>query len=347
METTLAQLAQDIGATVQGDGSKVVNRCARLEDATNTDVSFLANRRYAKHLQTTSAGGVILSAADAAEAPASLTVLVSDEPYFAYRNAMIKLHGFRKQPPPGISDKAWVDPSAKLGQDVCVQAFAFIDVRATIGDRVVIYPHCYVGADAIIGDDCVLYPSVTIYDRCVLGKRVTLHSGCVIGEDGFGYATHKGVHEKIPQTGNAVIEDDVELGACCTIDRAALGSTVVGRGSKFSNLVAIGHGSHVGPGNLLVAQVGLAGSVKTGKYVAMGGQAGVAGHLEIGDMVQVAAKAGVASDLPANGTYGGQPAMEFSETKRNILSMTRLPKLLSDFRALTKRVKKLEDDASK
>ena len=347
MNLTISQLATMVQAEVRGDGGRSLTGCAGLDEATADQVSFLANRKYAGSLKTTKAGAVILSAADAATAPPQLTVLIAKDPYFAFRQAMVALHGFRKHPPAGISAQAIVDPSAIIGEGCCIEPFVVIAAGAKIGPRTVIYPHCYVGVDAIIGEDCILFPSVTVYDRCVLGNRVTLHAGCVIGQDGFGYATTKlpgeePRHHKIPQIGNAVIEDDVEMGANCAIDRATLGSTRIGKGTKFSDLIAIGHGASLGKHNLLVAQVGIAGSTDTGDYVVMGGQAGVAGHLSIGTGAQLAAQSGVMTDVPAGEKFGGQPAMPLNQAKRTVLAMVRLPDLLKEVKDLEKRIAELE-----
>lgn len=341
MSMTIQQLAEKIGATVQGDGAAVVSGCAALDKATASDVSFLANRKYAGQIETTAAAAIVLDA-EGAKLAGERTVLVADDPYYAFRQAVVQLMGFRKHPQPGISELAVIAKSAKVGKDCYIGPFVVIADDAVIGDRCNIYPHCYVGPAACIGNDVILFSNVSVYDRCVLGHRVTLHSGCVIGQDGFGYATHKGVHHKIPQTGNAVIEDDVEMGACCSVDRATLGSTVVGAGTKFSNGVTIGHGTKVGKHNLFVAQVGLAGSVETGDYVAMGGQVGVAGHLKIGNMVQIAATSGVMHDIPDGAIFGGSPAMPFAEMKRIMLHSQRLPEMANTIKKLRKQLDDLE-----
>jgi len=344
MGMTVEELAGRIGAVVRGDGALIVERCAGLEEAGASDVSFLANRKYTKCLTTSGAGAVIVSEAEAELAP-DRTLLIAEDPYYAFREAMVALHGFRRHPTPipgGDSDQRFIDPSASVGAGCTLYPMTYIAADAKVGSRCVIYPNCFIGPGAALGDDCILFPSVTVYDGCVLGDRVTLHAGCVIGQDGFGYATHDGRHDKIPQIGNVVLEDDVELGACCVVDRATVGSTRIGRGSKFSDLVAIGHGTVIGKHNLLVAQVGVAGSSQTGDYVVMGGQVGVAGHLKIGDMAQIAAKAGVKDDLPANGQYGGQPAVPLGQAKRSWLAMGRLPEIVQEFRKLQKRVSKLE-----
>lgn len=341
------ELAERIGAELRGDGSVTLAGCAALAEAGPSDLSFLANPRYLRQLDQTRAGAIVLGPGDAAQANGR-TVLIADDPYFAFRSAVVALVGFRPQPGPGVSEQAAVAPGATVGPDCHISPFTVVAEHARIGARCVIYPGCYVGRDARIGDDCILYPNVTVYDGCVVGDRVTLHAGCSIGQDGFGYATHPDkagtiVHHKIPPLGHTVIEDDVELGACCTVDRATVGATVVGAGTKCSNNVTIGHGCKVGRHNLLVAQVGLAGSTKTGDYVVMGGQAGAAGHLEIGDGAQFAAQSGIAGDVPGGGKYGGAPVQPLTQAKRQYLAMARLPEMLKTMRRLQQRLDQLED----
>jgi UDP-3-O-[3-hydroxymyristoyl] glucosamine N-acyltransferase len=345
---TVEELAQSIGATLRlgtafaSPAAQTLTACATLDEASEHDVSFLSNPRYAPALTTTKAGAVVVSKQDEPNLPPEKTALIADDPYFVFRQAVVALHGFRKHGEPGVSSQAMVDPSAKIGEGVMIMPFACVAADAVVGARTVLYPHTFVGPRAKIGADCILFPSVTVYNDCVLGDRVTLHASCVIGQDGFGYATHQGRHQKIPQIGNAVIEDDVELGAGCTIDRATLGSTRIGKGTKFSDLVAIGHGAQIGKHNLFVAQVGIAGSTKTGDYVVMGGQVGVAGHLKIGSMVKIAAKAGVMTDLEGNDDYGGTPTVPLSEAKRQVLAGMKLPEMMKEFRDLKKKVAELE-----
>jgi UDP-3-O-[3-hydroxymyristoyl] glucosamine N-acyltransferase len=348
---TLEQLAEHIGAELRlangADPRRVVVRCARLEDAGEEDITFLVNPRYTSQLEHTSAAAVIV--APEVDCP-ERTLLAAPDPYYAFRNAMVALHGWREHPTaqgPSISPQAIVDSSARIGEGTVVHPLAVISRDAVIGERCVIYPHVFIGPGARIGSDGQLFPSVTIYDGCVLGDRVTLHAGCVIGQDGFGYATHAGEHHKIPQTGNVVIEDDVEMGANCAVDRATLGSTIIGAGTKFSNSVTIGHGCHIGRANLFVGQVGLAGSVTTGDYVAMGGQVGVAGHLTIGDRVQIAATSGVMNDIPDDTVVGGTPAQPLTEAKRVHLHTQRLPDLAGRIKRLERelgQLRRLADD---
>jgi UDP-3-O-[3-hydroxymyristoyl] glucosamine N-acyltransferase len=323
---TLKELAEAIGAeAVGGKPDAVIDSVATLEDAREGQVSFLSNTRYTRLLDTTRASAVIVARAVRSE---QVALLRTADPYYAFRQAMVALHGFRRHPHEGIHPAAHVDPTA------------------TVGEGTVIYPGVYVGPRARIGRDCILYPNVVVYDDCVLGDRVTLHANCSIGHDGFGYATAKLPgeevrHHKIPQGGNVVIEDDVEMGAGCAVDRATLGSTVIGRGTKFSNLVTLGHGTRVGRHGLFVAMVGLAGSVKAGDYVTLAGQVGVAGHLEIGDRVTVGAQSGVMNDVPSGTTLVGSPAMPAGQARRVYTVFQQLPELLDRIRKLEQRVQEL------
>ncbi|MEM0914990.1 MAG: UDP-3-O-(3-hydroxymyristoyl)glucosamine N-acyltransferase [Planctomycetota bacterium] len=354
MSITASELAERIGAQVRGDASTPLSGANTIDAAGPTEVTFLANRRYFAQLGTTAAGAIVVSPTDADNAngrwtgddTAGRALLVAEDPYFAFRQAMVAMLGFRDRPAPGVHPSAFVDPAAAVGENCTIGPFCYVGPGATLGDGCVLWSHVSVLPGATLGQGCDLYPHVTVYDRCVLGDRVRLHAGCSIGQDGFGYATHGDnappQHHKIPPAGNAVVEDDVEMGAGCSIDRATMGSTVIGAGSKFSNGVTVAHGCRVGKCNLFVAQVGLAGSVTTGNYVVMGGQVGVAGHLTIADRVQVAAKAGVVSDLTEVGAqYGGQPARELSLAKRQILMGMRLPDIASDVKKLKRDVKKL------
>jgi UDP-3-O-[3-hydroxymyristoyl] glucosamine N-acyltransferase len=321
---TLKELAQKIGAELAGDPSIELHSASTLEDAGPGQVSFLANPKYVKHLETTRASAIIVSPNVTSERTA---LLKAKDPYYAFMQAVVALHGHRKHSHQGIHPKAHVDPTA------------------TVGEGTVMYPGVYVGPRAKIGRDCILYPNVVVYDDCVLGDRVTLHACTSIGHDGFGYSTQEGVHHKIPQVGNVVIEDDVEIGANCSVDRATLGSTIIGKGTKFSNNIAIGHGSKVGAHCLFVAQVGIAGSVNVGHHVTMGGQVGVAGHLKIGDNVSIGAKSGVMDDIPDKSIYMGVPALPGRDAKRVWAATFQLPDLIERIRTLEAQLEELRNKA--
>ncbi|MFW6154665.1 MAG: UDP-3-O-(3-hydroxymyristoyl)glucosamine N-acyltransferase [Planctomycetota bacterium] len=336
----LKALAKAIGGELTGDGNVDVTAAAPLATAGPGEISFLANPAYAKYVATTEAAAVIVANDWTGE---DVTVIRCADPYAAFGEAMVLLHGFRQAPFRGIDPRASIDPEAVMAEDVAVGPFVTVCAGARVGGGTVLYPGVFVGPDTSIGPDCTLHPNVVVYDGCEIGARVTIHANTVIGEDGFGYATVNGVHEKIPQAGRVWIGDGVEIGACCTIDRATIGTTEVGAGSKFSNLVAIGHGSKIGADNLLVAQVGIAGSATTGRYCVFGGQSGAAGHLTLGDGVQVGAKAGVTKDIPAGMQVWGTPATTLVEARRQAVMVRQLPKLRDRVAELERLVAELTD----
>ncbi|MFA6134797.1 MAG: UDP-3-O-(3-hydroxymyristoyl)glucosamine N-acyltransferase [Phycisphaerae bacterium] len=336
---TLKELAAMLGGELSGPGDTVVRGVAALETATGEEISFLANTKYEKHVAASTAAAVIVGRDYRGEGKSLIRCADS---YFAFRQAMVAFYGFRKHHFSGIDPRSNVHASARIGQDVAIGSFATIDEGASIGDRTVIYPGVFVGAGCRIGADCILYPNVTIYDLCVLGDRVTIHAGTSVGQDGFGFATYKGKHEKIPQAGWVEIESDVEIGACCAIDRATMGATVIGAGTKFSNLIAIGHGTRVGRGCLMVAQSGIAGSTTVGNYCVFGGQSGAEGHIKIGDGVQVAAQSGVVGNIPPGIQIGGSPAMPLASARRCWMTFPHLPNMRSSLRTLIKEVAALK-----
>ncbi len=313
----LSELAGRIGAELVGQTDCDVTGVNTLDAAGPNEVSFLANQKYAGKLRTTGAVAVIVSARMTCP---GVTLLRAPDPYYAWMQAVVALHGHRRHPHAGAHPKAHVE------------------CDATVGEGTIIYPGVWIGPGARIGRDCVLYPNSVVYDRCILGDRVILHAGAVIGADGFGYSTHDGVHHKIPQMGRVILEDDVEIGANACVDRGAVNDTVIGRGTKIDNLVTIGHGVRVGPHGLLVAQVGVAGSTTLGHHVTLAGQVGVAGHLSVGDGVTVAAQSGVTNDVPAGRVMMGSPAMPVSHARRVVVIFRDLPALVDRVRKLEKAI---------
>lgn len=344
MELTLAELAQfctarGLACEVDGDCAVRVSAVATLEDAGPTDVSFLSNPKYESHLSTTQAGAVFVRPDVRPARPMNL--IRTTEPYAAVTAAIVRLHGYRRHPRWGISSRAIIAPSAKIGSNANIAPGAYVDEAVQIGANATIYPGVYIACNCRIGDDVTLFPNVVIYENCVLGNRVTIHAGSVVGEDGLGYAPVGEKWVKIPQIGNAVLGDDVEIGANCTIDRATLGSTVIGGGTKFSDLIAIGHGTRIGEDCMFVAQVGIAGSVQVGRHVTMAGQAGVVGHITIGDNVTVGAKAGVTNSIEPGLTVLGQPAVPINECRRQLAVAQRLPGMKDEIRRLRRDLDKL------
>ena len=327
---TLAELAEKINATLVGNAAAEVKSCATLDQAGAGQVSFLANPKYVKQLETTKASAVVvgLNTDPAAIGRPELSLLKAKDPYYTFMQAVVALHGYRKHPHEGVHPQAYVDPSA------------------IVGEGTVVYPGVFVGPHVKVGRDCILYPNAVIYDGCVLGDRVTVHAGCAVGVDGFGYATSGGVHHKIPQTGNVILEDDVEIGANCAIQRATLGSTVIGKGTKFGDLVDIGHGTKIGPHALFVGLVGIAGSVTIGHHCTIAGQAGMAGHLKIGDNVTIGAQAGVMESIPDQTAVFGAPAMPASTARRVYTLFMQLPELVGRIKQLEQKVEELSSDDS-
>jgi UDP-3-O-[3-hydroxymyristoyl] glucosamine N-acyltransferase len=338
----LADYLSEKGLRVHLDGNPDtrVSRVNTLEDSEQGDITFLANRKYIKYINQTQASAIILP--ETVSGPETLAQLKVDDSYYAFCLIVELIHGHRKHPFTGIDSDAKIDKTAKIGLNALIANGVTIAKNVTIGDNAVIYPGSFIGPNCVVGDNLILYPNVTVYDDTVIGNNVTIHSGTVVGEDGFGYATHKGIHHKIPQIGNVIIEDDVELGANCSIDRAAMGSTIIGKGTKTSNLIAIGHGSAVGPHCLLVAQVGIAGSTKLGHHVVLGGQVGVVGHISIGNCVTVGAKSGVINNVNDGETLLGQPAVPIQDAKRQMLMAGKLPEMRNQLKQLQKRIDQLE-----
>jgi UDP-3-O-[3-hydroxymyristoyl] glucosamine N-acyltransferase len=318
----LTELANQIEAELVGDGSIEITSVSTLEEARPGQVAFLSNPKYAKQVETTAASAVIVAPRISST---RVALLKSSDPYYTFARAVVLLHGHRKHPHEGIHPGAHVDPTA------------------TVGSGTVAYPGAFVGPRAKVGKDCILYPNAVVYDDCVLGDRVILHAGACIGQDGYGFSTHQGVHHKIPQIGNVIVEDDVEIGANCCIARAAIGSTVIGRGTKLDSLVMIGHNVRVGPDGLLVAQVGIAGSTSIGHHATIAGQVGVAGHLKIGDNVTIAAKAGVMNDVEDQSTVLGIPAMPAQQARRVYSIFMQLPELVERIKQLEQQIEELAD----
>ncbi len=347
MSQTLSELAaflqsQGMPCEVVGDACHAIGSVSTLEDATAEQVSFLANPKYEKMLMTTQAGAVVVRTGT--PAPRPMNLLQVPDPYAAITMLIIKIHGYRRHPRMGISKMAWVAASATIGKGANIWPFATIGENVVIGENVNIYPGCFVADGCRIGNDVVLMANVVLYDGAALGNRVTIHAGTVVGEDGLGFAPVGEKWEKIPQVGTVEIGDDVELGANCSIDRATLGKTTIARGTKFSNLIAIGHGCKIGENCLLVAQVGIAGSVTVGNHVTMAGQAGVVGHINIGDNATLAAKAGVTHDVPTGETYLGAPAAEIGQKKREWALIHKLPDMRQKLRKLESLVEQLQQE---
>jgi UDP-3-O-[3-hydroxymyristoyl] glucosamine N-acyltransferase len=317
---SVGEIVDLVAGEFAGDRDHAIMSVASLAQAKSDQLSFLSNRKYAADLAASKAGVVLVPKNLEGNDERWIRV---DDPYFAFARIMTRWFSNRPMPQ-GISSKAVVSSSATLGQNIALGHFTIIGDNVVIGKNVTIFQGVSIEADSVIGDDCIIYPNVVIYDGTRIGNRCIIHSGVVIGSDGYGFATHAGKHHKIPQIGIVRIEDDVEIGAGTTIDRAALGETVIGEGTKIDNLVQIGHNVKVGKHCLLVSQVGIAGSTELGDYVAVAGQSGFSGHLKIGNRVQVAAKSAVLDDVPDDTKVMGSPAVPFTEFARRHAAVKKL-----------------------
>jgi UDP-3-O-[3-hydroxymyristoyl] glucosamine N-acyltransferase len=317
---SIGEIVDFVGGEFAGGRDQKVTSVASLAAAGPGQISFLSNRKYAAELAATRAEVILVPKNVEGTDPRWIRV---NDPYFAF--AKILTRWFSNRPlPKGISARAVVSESAKLGENVALGHFTIIGENVVLGNDVTIFHGVSIEAGSTIGDDCIIYPNVVIYDGTRIGKRCIIHSGVVVGSDGYGFATHAGKHHKIPQIGIVRIEDDVEIGAGTTIDRAALGETVIGEGTKIDNLVQIGHNVKVGKHCLLVSQVGIAGSTELGDHVAVAGQSGFSGHLKIGHRVQVAAKSAVLADVPDDTKVMGSPAVPFTEFARRHAALKKL-----------------------
>jgi UDP-3-O-[3-hydroxymyristoyl] glucosamine N-acyltransferase len=333
---TAAEIAAAVGGTLMGPPQTVIEGIAPLDRATSRELSFLATAKYAALFER-SAAGVVLVTPDLAESKGACAArVVVQKPHDALLSLIPR---FYRAPvrEPGIHPSAIISPSARLGRDVRVEAYAVVGDGATIGDRAWIGAHTVVGDGVSVGADSRLFPAVTLYSGTALGERVIAHSGVRIGSDGFGYVFRDGVHEKIPHVGRCLIGNDVEIGANSTIDRGSIDDTVIGDGTKIDNLVQVGHNVRIGRLCLLMAQVGIAGSSRIGDGVTLAGQVGIAGHLTVGAKAILAAQAGVISDVPPGETWSGYPARPHREAMRASAALFKLATLIKRIEKLLER----------
>ena len=343
MKRSLESLAREVGGKVIGDGSVVISGLAGIEGAQKGDITFASNERFFALLKETTASAAIVPQEIA---NLSLPLLIVKNPLLAAAK-ILALFTLRPYVAGGVSEMAWVSPSAKVSTDATIHPFASIGDEAEIGPRAIIHPFVSIGPQALIGEDCVIHPHVAIYRGCVLGKRVIVHAGTIIGADGFGFVKEGEANVKIPQVGIVEIEDDVEIGANCCIDRATFGKTLIKKGVKFDNLVQIGHNVQIGEHSIIVSQVGISGSTKLGRNVILAGQVGVVDHVEIGDNVMVGAQSGIHTDVPPHQVVVGSPALPHRQFLRVAAVWTKLPEMKRGLDRVRKRLEALEKKVGK
>lgn len=343
MQFSAAQIAVLINGRVEGDPNIAVGSFGKIEEATAGQLSFLANPKYEDYLYTTSASIVIVNDSLELRQSVNASLIRVPDAYSAFATLLTKYQELRTQQLVGRQDPSYVSDSATLGEGVFIGAFAYIGEKAIIGNQVKIFPHVYIGNNVTIGDNSIIHPGVKIYYDCKIGKQVTIHAGSVIGSDGFGFAPQAdGSFKKVPQIGNVVVEDGVEIGANATIDRATIGSTTIKAGAKLDNLIQVAHNVEVGHNTVIAAQAGVSGSTKIGNNVMIGGQAGIVGHITIADGSKINAQSGVSKSIKTpNTAVTGSPAFDYTSALRSQAVSRNLPDMEKRLKELEQLVKQL------
>ena len=343
MDFSAQQIAAFVRGEIVGDANATVNTFAKIEEGKPGSITFLSNPKYEHYIYDTEASIVLVNRDFVPEKPIKATLIKVNDAYETLAKLMT-LYEQSKPKSKGVADTAVVAESAQVGKDVFIGAYAVIDEGVVIGNNTQIYPHTYIGKDARIGEGCLIYSGVNVYHDCQIGNRVTLHSGVVIGADGFGFAPTPNGYEKIPQIGNVIIEDDVEIGANSCVDRATMGSTIVHKGVKLDNLIQIAHNVEIGTNTVMAAQTGIAGSTKMGEWCVMAGQVGVSGHIKIGNHVTLGPQSGVISSIPDGKTMMGTVPIEDKGWFKNQVILKRLPDMYRELNALRKELDELKKD---
>jgi UDP-3-O-[3-hydroxymyristoyl] glucosamine N-acyltransferase len=334
MEKTVDEIAEIVDGEVVGDGSVAIKGVSGIKEAREGEIAFVANPKYISLIEITEASAIITPRQIK---QAKRPIIRTENPSLAFAKIVSLFSPNKVERPQGIHPTAVIGNNVKLGKDVAIQPYCVIEDNAEIGEKTILYAGVYIGQYTKIGKRCILYPYVSIRERIIIGNHVIIHNGTVIGSDGFGFAKVCGIHHKIPQIGTVIIEDDVEIGANVTIDRARFDKTVIGRGTKIDNLVQIAHNVIIGESSIIVAQAGISGSTLIGKNVTLAGQAGLVGHITIGDNSIVAAQAGVTKSIPANTCVSGYPARPHNIAKRINAYVQKLPNLFKRVTALEKK----------
>ncbi|MDR0823928.1 MAG: UDP-3-O-(3-hydroxymyristoyl)glucosamine N-acyltransferase [Prevotella sp.] len=343
MTFTAQQIATVLNGTIEGDSSIVVNNFSKIEDGKPGTLTFLANPKYTHYIYTTDASIVLVNNDFVAEQPIKATLIRC---FNAYAALAMLLEMVEKSKPQktGIEPMSYIAESAALGDNVYVGAFSYIADKAKIGNNTKIYPQSYIGDNVTIGDNTIIYPGVKIYHSCVVGNDCIIHSGAVIGSDGFGFAPEDGVYKKIPQMGIVRIEDEVEIGANTTIDRAVMDATIIHKGVKLDNLIQVAHNVEIGENTVMAAQVGISGSTKVGKQCMLGGQVGLGGHITIGDSANIGAQSGIISNIESEAKILGSPAIPVRNFFKSSVVFSKLPEMYRQVAQLQKEIEALKSN---
>lgn len=329
MDFSASQIALIVKGTVEGDPNATVRSFSKIEEAVTGHLAFLANPKYEDYLYSTGASIIIINDSLELKQPVSATLIRVPDAYTAFATLLQAYEKMMEQKMVGVQEPSFVAKTAVLGENVFVGAFSYIGENVKLGKNVKVHPHCYLGNNVVVGDNCVLHPGVKIYHDCTVGNKVAIHAGTVLGGDGFGFAPQAdGSYKKVPQIGNVVIEDEVEIGSNCTIDRATMGSTLIRKGAKLDNLIQVAHNVEIGSYTVIAAQTGVSGSTKIGNNVMIGGQVGIVGHITIADGSRINAQSGVSKSMKApNSVVTGSPAFDYTSTLRSQAIFRNLPEM--------------------
>lgn len=347
MEFSAKQIAEFIHGVIVGDENATVHTFAKIEEGVPGAISFLSNPKYTHYIYETKSTIVLVNKDFEPERPVNATLIKVDNAYESVAK-LLTLYEMSKPKKTGIHPLACIDPTAKIGKDVYIDAFAYVGANAVIGDGVALHPHATVCENAVIGENSILYPNVTVYHDCRVGKRCILHAGSVVGADGFGFAPSPEGYEKIPQIGIAMLEDDVEIGANTCVDRATMGATIVHKGVKLDNLIQIAHNVEVGSHTVMASQVGIAGSTKVGEWCMFGGQVGLAGHIRVGNHVNIGAQSGIPGTVKGdNLTIMGSPAIDAKQFFKSSVIYKKLPDMYHTLNRMEKEIEELKKQLNK
>ncbi len=338
MKFTATQIAEILEGDIIGDVNVEVSKLSKIEEGTEGSLTFLANPKYKSYIYSTKASITIVNKSFEPETELSTTLIKVEDAYKSF-SKLLEYYNYIKTNKSGIEQPSFVPDSAKVGENVYIGAFTYIGENVTIADNVKIYPNCYIGDNVSIGEDTILFAGAKIYYECIIGSNCVINSGAIIGADGFGFVPNDiGEYSKVPQTGNVILEDFVDIGAATTIDRATLGSTIIRRGVKLDNQIQIAHNVEIGKNTVIAAQTGVAGSTKIGENCQIGGQVGIAGHIIIGNNVKIQAQSGVGRNIKDNEVLQGSPSFAYGDWNKSYVYFKNLPKIVKTINDLEKKV---------
>ena len=343
MEFSAEQIAGILNGSVEGNPEVTVKGLSKIEEGSEGTLAFLSNPKYEEYIYVTNASICIVNKTftPSKAIPSTLTLVKVDDAYSCFAK-LLEFYDQMRKKQPKIESPSFIAESAKIGNDIYLGAFSYISDNAVIGDNVILYPNVFIGENVKIGNNCTIHPGASIYNDCILGDNCTIHAGTIIGADGFGFAPNEnGEFSKIPQIGNVILEDNVEIGSNCTIDRATMGSTIIRKGVKLDNLIQVAHNVEIGKNTVMASQVGVAGSTKIGENVMIGGQAGISGHIHIANGTKIVAQSGIPNTVKKADTLMGSPGIPLEDFKKSYFGFRKLPQILKRLQEIETKIKEL------